>query len=124
MLRSKADQVPARANILALLIMVNAQKSDNYLDQFNAIGEEKFYRSLLSEAINKLIKIKEGNYKGATPEVEMLNSSEKFLQLARKSGEPGYLALARIFRRAAHKIYFSCLKAKMIEKNYRFLNLV
>lgn len=101
----------------------NAQKID-YVDKYHSVGEQKFYRSLLSDAVNKLIKIKDGDYKGTSPELELLDYSERFLQLYRREGSSPYLELSRLFRKAAHKIYRVMLKSSMTSKNSKFLNLV
>lgn len=97
----------------------------NYINKFNAIGENRFYKFLLSCAIDKLIKIKEDEYKGiSTPDVEFLEISDKFLCLYRRDDQEVYLEIARIFRKAAHKIYRLCLKKGFSKKNNKFLNLV
>ena len=101
----------------------NAQKID-HVEKYHSVGEQKFYRSLLSDAVNKLRKIKDDDYKDISPELELLDSSEKFLRLYRREGEATHLELSRLFRKAAHKVYRVGLKANMWAKNTRFLNLV
>jgi hypothetical protein len=96
----------------------------NYVAQYNAFGAERFYRFLFSEASAEIAKIKDGEYKGTSPELRLLESSERFLQLFRREGNSVYLDLSRIFRRAGHRIYRVMLKAKMIGKSTKFLNLV
>jgi hypothetical protein len=95
-----------------------------FVPKYQAVGESKFYRFLLLFALNKLIFIEKGSFKGISPEAEFLNYYEQFIILYRREGEEVYLDLARVFRRAAHKIYRVMLKKKMTEKNPRFLNLV
>jgi hypothetical protein len=95
-----------------------------FVPKYQAVGESKFYRFLLLYALNKLIYIEKGSYKGISPETEFLDYYEQFIILYRREGEEVYLDLARVFRRAAHKIYRVMLKKKMAEKNPRFLNLV
>lgn len=97
----------------------SVQKID-YVDKYHSVGEQKFYKYLLSDAVNKLIKIKDGDYKGTSPEIELLNYSERFLQLYRREGSSPYLELSRLFRKAAHKIYRIGLKANMWNKNNKF----
>lgn len=97
----------------------------DFIDKYSALGEQKFYKFLLCYAINKLIKIRDGEYKGScTPELEFLDYSEKFLVLHRRDDQQVYLAMSRTFRKAAHKIYRIMLKKKMTPRNAKFLNLV
>jgi hypothetical protein len=102
---------------------IGARKID-YIDKYNSVGEQKFYRLLLSDAMNKLIKIRDNEYKGISPEMELLNFSERFLQLSRREGDTLHLELSRLFRKAAHKVYRIGLKVNMWKKNPKFLNLV
>lgn len=95
------------------------------IDKYNSVGQQKFYRFLLTYAINKLIKIRDGDYKGtSSPELEFLEYAERFLQLSRREGDEVYLDISKIFRKAAHKIYRIMLKKQMTERNFKFLNLV
>ena len=100
----------------------DALKKD--IEKCTAVGEQKFYRYLLCQAINKLIKIRDGDYKGASPEMEFLDYAEKFLILYRRDDKDIYLTMSRIFRKAAHKIYRMMLKQGLTERNGKFLNLV
>lgn len=95
-----------------------------FVPKYQAVGESKFYRFLLLYALNKLIFIEKGSFKGVSPEIEFLDYYDQFIILYRREGEEIYLDLGRVFRRAAHKIYRVMLKKKMTEKNPRFLNLV
>ncbi|HWZ21746.1 MAG TPA: hypothetical protein VNW06_03785, partial [Cytophagaceae bacterium] len=71
-----------------------------FVDKYHSVGQQKFYRFLLCYAINKLIKIRDGEYKGATPEVEFLAYSDRFLFLYRRESDEEYLELSKIFRKA------------------------
>jgi hypothetical protein len=102
---------------------VEALKKE-FVPKYQAIGEIKFYRFLLFYAMNKLIYIENGTYKGTSPELEFMNYYDRFIILYRREGEDIYLDLGRVFRRASHKIYRALLKKNMIEKNTKFLNLV
>lgn len=95
-----------------------------FVPKYKAVGEDKFYRFLLLYAINKLIYIEKGSFKGISPELEFLDYYDRFIILYRREGEEIYLDLGRIFRRTAHKIYRVMLKKKMTEKNPKFFNLV
>ena len=106
---------------------VEALKKE-FVPKYLTAGEPKFYRYLLLYALNKLIfmgKIGKDSFKGKSPELEFLDYYDQFIILYRREGEEIYLDLARVFRKAGHKVYRVMLKKKMIEKNTeRFLNLV
>lgn len=105
--------------------MAESLLNKDFIEKYNSVGQQKFYRFLLTYAINKLIKIRDGEYKGSSsPELEFLDYSEKFLRLSRREGDVIYLDISRIFRKAAHKIYRIMLKKHMTERNIKFLNLV
>jgi hypothetical protein len=95
-----------------------------FIPKYLAAGEQKFYRFLLIYAINKLIAIERNVYKGEVPNLEFLGYHDRFIILYRREGEEVYLRVARLFRKAAHKIYRVMLKKKMTETNPKFLNLV
>jgi hypothetical protein len=95
-----------------------------FLPKYLANGEHKFYRFLLIYALNKLIAIENGIYKGETPNLEFLNYHDKFIILYKREGDEVYLQLARMLRKAGHKIYRIMLKKNMTEINHKFLNLV
>lgn len=95
-----------------------------YVPKYSAGGEQKFYRYLLLLALNKLIMMDKGIYRGITPELEYLQHHDQFIILYRREGEEAYLQIARLLRKAAHKIYRIMLKKKMTASNTKFLNLV
>lgn len=95
-----------------------------FVPKYLSVGEDKFYRFLLLYALNKLIEMEKGDYKGVSPEMELLNYHERFLILYRREGEDIYLNLARVFRKSAHRIYRIMIKKQLTDTNYRFLNLV
>lgn len=95
-----------------------------FVPKYLAAGELKFYRFLLFYALNKMVYIEKGVYKGKSPEIDFLDYYDQFIILYRREGEEVYLDLARVFRRAAHKIYRVMLKKNLTERNPRFLNLV
>lgn len=98
--------------------------AQEYVPKYLAGGEQRFYRYLLLLALNKLILIEKGMYKGITPELEFLEQYERFLVLYRREGEGVYLQIARLLRRTAHKVYRIMLKKNMSAPNGKFLNLV
>jgi len=102
---------------------VEALKKE-FVPKYQAIGEFKFYRFLLFYAMNKLISIENGSYKGISPELEFMNYYDQFIMLYRREGEEIYLDLGRVFRRAGHKIYRSLLRKDLTQSNNKFLNVV
>lgn len=95
-----------------------------FIPQFLAAGEQKFYRSLLFYGLKKMILINKGEYKGVTPDVAFLDYHDRLIILYRREGEEAYLQVAKLFRRAAHKLYRIMLKKQMTAVNVKFLNLV
>lgn len=95
-----------------------------YVPKYQAGGEQKFYRFLLLLALNKLILIEKGLCKEISPDLEFLDYHDRFIILYRREGDDVYLQVAKLFRRAAHKIYRIMLKKDMTVPNAKFLNLV
>lgn len=95
-----------------------------FVPKYLAAGEQKFYRFLLVYALNKLVLIEQKVYKGLTPNLEFLDYHDRFIVMYRREGEATYLEVAKIFRRAAHKIYRIMLKKNMTLVDSKFLNLV
>jgi hypothetical protein len=86
-------------------------------------GNDRFYRSLLASAIDKLANGK-ANVDITSPEIELINQAAHFLSLYRKTGLDVYLDMSRCFRKAGHKIYRLMLKKSLIHRNPKFLQLV
>lgn len=95
-----------------------------FLTKYVKDGEEKFYKFLITSAVNKLISIMEGKYKGKSPELEFMDYHDQFIILYRREGESVYFDLAKLFRKAAHKTYRVMLKKNLTPRNAKFLNLV
>jgi hypothetical protein len=95
-----------------------------FVSKYLSVGEQKFYRFLLVYSLNKLILINKGDSVDQTPDLELLDYHNRFIILYRREGEEVYLRLARLFRKAAHKIYRIMLKKGMTAPNAKFLNLV
>ena|ERR1700686_957650 len=95
-----------------------------FVPKYLASGEQKFYRFLLVYGLNKLIAFERGVYKGEMPNLEFLEFHDRFIVLYRREGEEIYLKVARLFRKAANKLYRVMLKKKMTDINPKFLNLV
>lgn len=95
-----------------------------FVDKYLSYGEIKFYRFLLFCALNKLIAIKNLSFKGESPNLEFLTLYNNSLILYRREGDDVYLQLARLFRKAGHRIYRIMLKKGMTNQDNRFLNIV
>lgn len=95
-----------------------------FVPRYIAAGDSKFYKFLLVYAVNKLMAIEKDIYKGITPNLELLEYHDQFIILYRREGEESYLQVAKLFRKAAHKIYRIMLKKNMTSRNDKFLNLV
>jgi len=104
--------------------MGTSEIKQEFLTKYVAIGEQKFYRFLLIYALNKLILISKNEHKGSTPDLEFLKYHDQFVILYRREGEENYLNMAKIFRKAGHKIYRIMLKKGLTPQNNKFLNLV
>ncbi len=95
-----------------------------FISKYLESGEDKFYSFLIYYAMNKLVKIENNTYKGVSPDLEFLDYYDRFIILYRREGEEIYLQVAKLFRKAAHRIYRLMLKKNMTPKNAKFLNLV
>jgi hypothetical protein len=95
-----------------------------FVPKYLATGDHKFYGFLLAYAIKKLVLIDKGSYKGCSPDLEYLDYYESFMILYRREGDEVYLQIAKVLRKAAHKIYRVMLKKNMTPTNAKFLNLV
>jgi hypothetical protein len=103
-----------------------------FIPKYLAVGEARFYRFLLTYALQKLVEMERQQSSSekmekteiAPPDLEFLAYYEKFLVLYRREGEGIYLEIAALFRKAAHRIYRVMLKKNMTPPNRKFLNLV
>lgn len=102
---------------------VDALKSQ-FMPKYLEVGEYKFYQFLINYALNKLVLIDKNVYKGISPNLEFLEYYDRFIILYRREGDFSYLEVAKLFRKAAHKIYRIMLKKNMTQPNIKFLNLV
>ena len=101
---------------------VDGLKQEYILKYLN--NQDKFYRDLLVAAFAKLVLISQDNYRGTTPELEYLEDYNQFIILYRREGDEGYLEIAKIFRKVAHRVYRIMLKKGMTSRNTKFLNSV
>lgn len=112
-----------------------------FVPKYLAVGEDRFYRFLLEYADQKMDEMerakskpkpkkkekekeKEKEVETVSPNLEFLDYYERFLVLYRREGEPLYLDIAGLFRKAAHRVYRLMLKRGMTPPNGKFLHLV
>ena len=95
-----------------------------YIPKYLDNGKQKFYRHLLFLALNKLVLMNKEAYKGIPPNLEFLDYHDQFIILYRREGDEVYLEIARMLRKAAHRVYRIMLKKNMTVINAKFLNLV
>lgn len=95
-----------------------------FLSKYLSMGPDKFYRSLLGYSIKKIVAAKQEKKEHLTINLELLDYYDQLIILYRREGDVNYLELAKLFRKAAHKIYRFLLKENLTNKNNKFLNLV
>lgn len=97
-----------------------------FINKYSAIGEEKFYKFLITFALNRIVESPQKTSDKGTynPAMELMEYYDMFFKLYRREGDEIYLDLARQFRKAGHKIYRILLKKGLTEKNNKFLNIV
>lgn len=92
--------------------------SDRYITLLKRKGEEGLYRHIFGTGIMRSTKIE-------NPEVEILDMSEAFFTLYRRSGKEDYFIIGKVLRKAAHALYRQFLRINKDKKiNIRFLNIV
>ena len=101
--------------------MLSESTKKLFVNKYLSIGEDKFYAFLLNYSNNK---INESDTEGGNPALELIEYYTTFLKLYRKEGDTIYLDLAKLFRKAAHKIYRTALKKGLVNRNLKFLNLI
>ena len=99
--------------------MISEEIKKTYINKFRSLGNDRFYKFLIAQAVKKLSK--EENY---SPELEYLNLHEQFLFLYRREKNEEMFKLSKLFRKAAHKIYRLMIKMGLIDKNLKFLNIM
>lgn len=101
--------------------MIPDEAKKLFLAKYSSFGNEKFYKFLLNYADSRIASSRDT--KGLSPEIELMDYHDKFMILYRKESDIAYLEIAKLFRKAAHRIYRVMLNRGVIEKNDKFLNL-
>ena len=96
----------------------------NYLDKYKTSGQDKFYKFLLFYSVSRMMLLEKGDQSIMPPNLELLEYYNQSIIWYRREGEEIYLDMAKVFRRAAHKIYRVMLKKNLTNKNDKFLNLI
>ena len=104
--------------------MISDALKKYFLPKYVSEGDSKFYKFLLFYSVDKLMALEKKEYKGLSPNLELLEYHDQFIILYRREGNEIYLDIAKIFRKAAHKIYRIMLKKKLTPRNDKFLNLL
>ena len=82
-------------------------------------GEDGLYDKIVDAAIAVTSLGRSGQ------EIELLDFSESFMNLYRRTGENDYKLISKVFRRAAHKVHRELIKIKkQAAKDARLLTLV
>ena len=95
-----------------------------FLDKYKLSGQEKFYKFLLFYSVQKMILLEKREVSIVAPHLELLDYYNQSIIWYRREGDEIYLNMAKVFRRAAHKIYRVMLKKELTNKNDKFLNLI
>jgi hypothetical protein len=96
---------------------------EQFLSKFDS-GDDSFYKHLLANAVQRLVWMSYGDYKGMPPDMEYLHYYEQFLLLYRREGDERFLKISSIFRKAAHKVHRVMVKKNFATFNNKFLSLV
>lgn len=92
---------------------------EKYINFFDTYGEEGLYKRIVGSGLLSSAQIPD-------PEVRILDDSEGFFILFRRSGEEKFFVIGKVLRRAAHVIYRELMRQNKDRKpNFqRFLNAI
>ena len=98
--------------------MILSQEAINcHVSTLKNKGELGLYRKIVGSGIINSLEIQ-------NPDIEILNLSDSFFSLFRRTGESDYFIIGKVLRRSAHTIYRQLLRMKKNQVNARFLNIV
>jgi hypothetical protein len=98
---------------------LNQRVCKQYENLFGKVGEEKFYRQILGNGFISRTSLEHH------PEVLMLDHSEAFFSLYRRTGDERHFTIGKILRRAAHRLYGQFKRTiDGYPTNTRFLRIV
>ncbi|HVI40804.1 MAG TPA: hypothetical protein VM577_09100 [Anaerovoracaceae bacterium] len=98
---------------------LSEETCNDYIEMLNKHGEEGLYRRAIGAGFLRLTKTD-------SPDLEILDYSDAFFALYRRTGEDVYFTIGKVLRRAAHAVYRELMRQNKSKKpNYqRFLNVV
>lgn len=97
---------------------LNENTAEGYLTLLKERGENGLYKYAIAAGIKRSVKVE-------NPENEILDLSDSFFILFRRTGEEKYFFIGKILRRAAHVIYRQLLKINDKKSyNARLLQMV
>lgn len=96
---------------------ISKKEKDLYVKLLNQFGEQGLYEKAVGKAMcQAAINV---DY-----DVYVLNLSDSFLALSRRTGNKDYAVISRVLRRTAHAVYRQLIKRNLKKINTRFLNLI
>lgn len=100
------------------MITLSEEVCKKYLLKLKNYGEEGLYRRIVGEAFIKLDK-------QSNPPQLILDYSNAFFQLFRRTGQEEFFIIGKVLRRAAHVIYRELVRQNKTKVDYkRFLNVI
>jgi hypothetical protein len=97
---------------------LNIKTAEIYVNVLKQKGEVGLYRYIVAAGVKRLIIIE-------NPEIEILDISEGFFALYRRTGEDTYFIIGKIIRKAAHTLYRQFLRMNTSKiPNRRFLQAI
>lgn len=89
----------------------------SYIDALTKYGEDGLYKKTVGAGFLMLLKV-------ANPDVEIMDYSDAFFALYRRTGDESFFQIGRVLRRASHTIYRELMRQNKEKKpNFdRFLN--
>ena len=92
---------------------------DSHLQLLHKLGTDGLYKRAIGVAMMSVAKIN-------NPDIGLLDLSDSFLSLYRRTGELEYLTISRVLRRSAHVVYRQLMKQNNNKKPNmkRFLTVV
>lgn len=97
---------------------INKKVATLYEDTLKKLGERKFFERVVGDCILERASVD-------FPEINMLDRSEGFFTLARRTGNQNYFIIGKILRRAAHRLYRDGKKRdSSYPVNKRFLAII
>lgn len=98
---------------------LSEETCNSYIDILKKHGEEGLYRRAIGAGFLRLTKTD-------SPDLEILDYSDAFFALYRRTGEEDYFSIGKVLRRSAHAVYRELMRQNKDKKpNYqRFLNVI